>query len=436
MNPETLSLIAALGFLIPLLAAGVQIGVVLALSAALGSIVYTGSWASGPGLLLIQSVDVTSAYTFMVIPMFIAMGTIAGRAQITSDLFAAFYRWIGHVPGGVAVATVGTCAGMAAITGSSLASSAAMAKIAMPELRRLGYNERLSAGTISMGGTLAIMIPPSITLVLYGIIAEQSIGQMLIAGVIPGLLTATFYAVKVYVRCRLKPELGPPGPRSDWNERFRSVLPVIPFSFIIAAIVLGILFGIWTPTESAAGGLILVIAMALVRRSLSVQSLYDALSDAVVVSASVMLVVIGSLMFGNFIALNGAAEGIKDGIINLQLAPFSLFLLLIVIYLVLGCFLEATSILALTVPIVLPVVIDMGWNPIWFGVVLVSLMEIASVTPPVGLNLFVMKATLPELSLSTIFLGAAPFWAVNIVVLFLLYFQPQLALYLPDLMLR
>ena len=436
VDPATYSLIVAGFVLVPLMVAGVHIGAALGLAGVVGSAVFTGNWSTGLALPLLQSLDVTSSYTLMVIPLFIAMGTIAGHSGITSDLFGAFYRWIGHVPGGVAVATVGTCAGMSAITGSSLAVSAAMSRIALPELRRYRYADRLGLGAIAMGGTLAIMIPPSITLVLYAIFAEQSVGQMLIAGILPGLLTACLYVVLIVARCIVSPSLGPAADRFSWRERFASLPGVLPFIGIVLVIILGILFGVWTPTESAAAGLLMVLAMSIVRRRLNWGRLLAALTDAVLVSASVLMVVIGSLIFSNFIALNGYSEIVTDSIVALELGPLGLFCLFFGIYLVLGTIMEATSILALTVPLALPIALHVGWNPVWFGVVLVSLMEVAAVTPPVGLNLLMVKAAVPGIRLSTIYLGSAPFWIVNFAVIFLLYYWPDIALYLPNAMIR
>ena len=436
MDAMSYSLLLAALILLPLMFAGVNVGVALGLAGVVGSAVFTGNWRAGLGLPLIQSLDVASSYTLMVIPLFIAMGTIAGATGITTDLFAAFYRWIGRVPGGIAVATVGTCAGMASITGSSLAVSAAMAKIALPELRRYRYDDRLSLGAISMGGTLAIMIPPSITLVLYAIFADQSVGQMLIAGVLPGVLTALLYVALIVVRCGLRPNLGPKARAFTWAERWHSLPGVLPFFAIVAAIILGMLFGIWTPTESAGAGLLLVLAMGALRRRLTLRGLIDALTDAVIVSAAVMMVVIGSLIFSNFIALIGVSDILTEVIASLNLTPLALFTLFFLVYLILGMFLEATSILALTVPLALPIAVQTGWHPVWFGVVLVSLMEVAAVTPPVGLNLFVLKATVPDTTLTAIYTGAAPFWCMNFAVIYLLFLWPEIALYLPLAMVK
>jgi C4-dicarboxylate transporter DctM subunit len=431
MSAMSLSLLVAFSILAVLLAAGVQVGVVLALAAMAGSFVFTGNWSVGLALPLIQSLDVASSYSLMVIPLFIALGSIAEKTGVTGDLFIAFYRWVGHYRGGIGVATIATCAGMSAITGSSMAVSASMAKIALPELRRYNYDDKLSLGAIAMGGTLAIMIPPSITLVLYAIFAEQSVGQMLIAGVLPGFLITALYIFKIAIRCRITPTLGPAGPRFNWHDRLLAIGLVLPFVTIVLLIILGILFGIWTPSEAAAIGLVLVMIAGAMRRRLTISTVVQAAKEAISVSASIMLVVIGSMMISNFIALSGVNDILSSYVISLGLQPFMLFIVLVIIYFILGMFLEATSILALTVPLVLPIAVATGWHPVWFGVILVCMMEIAAVTPPVGLNLFVMKATVPDVTLAEIYEGAAPFWLVNILVVFILYFFPEIALVLP-----
>jgi tripartite ATP-independent transporter DctM subunit len=429
-----LSLIVSFSVLFGLLFAGVQIGVCLAVAGMVGTFIFLGTWTPGINMLLLQATDVAGSYTLMVIPMFIALGTLGAASGITTDLFNAFYRWIGRVPGGVAVATIGTCAGMASITGSSVAVTGAMCRIALPQLRAYHYSESLSVGAIAMGGTLAIMIPPSITFVLFGIFAQESIGKLLIAGLIPGLITASMFALLIVVRCTLDPTLGPRGPRFSWRERFASLPSVVPFFIIVAAILFGILLGIWTPVESGAGGTVLVLLLAIWRRSVTLRSLILAFKDAAAISASVLIIIIGSMVFANFLALNGFSDSIARTILDWQLSPLLLFGLFVLIYVVLGCVMEVTSILALTIPLVMPIVKSVGWDPIWFGVIVVFLMEVAAVTPPVGLNLYAIKGTAPDVPLLTIYRGAIPFWLVVVACIFLLYAFPSLALYLPSLM--
>ncbi|MEX2642050.1 MAG: TRAP transporter large permease [Acetobacterales bacterium] len=435
MDPTTLSLIVAGCVLVPLILLGVQIGVTLGLTGMAGIYVFTGgNWSAMLSQPFIQSMDVGMTYAFIVIPLFIALGTIAGQSGITYDLFNAFSRWVGHVPGGIAVATIGTSAGLASITGSSLGASAAMAKLAMPELRRYGYQDRLSAGAVTMGGTVAAMIPPSITMVLYGIFSETSIGKMLIAGILPGLMTCGLYAVMITGRCMVNPRLGPPGPRFGWRDRLRTIPPILPFFLIVFVVIGGILFGVWTPVESAAGGVVMVLLLAIARRQMTRRRLYFALTDAAIICASIQIIVVGSLIFSSFLVLSGFSQMATDFVIALNLSPLSLFLAIVLAYLVIGTMMEVASTLALTIPLVMPIVQAMGWDPVWFGVILVSVMEISAVTPPVGLSLYVVKATVPDLSLTDICLGALPFWLVNLAAIGILYAYPQIALILPSLM--
>lgn len=434
MDATTISVIVSFGLLIILFSAGVHIGATLAFAGVVGAVVFTGNWSSGLNMILLQTMDVSSSYTLMVIPLFIVLGTLASASGITTDLFTCFYRWFGRISGGVGVAVIATCAGMASITGSSVASASAMSKIAMPEFRRYKYDERLAVGAIATGGTLSIMIPPSITLVLFALFAEASVGKLLIAGILPGFLIAFLYAAVIYIRCRINPALGPVGTVFTWKERFESLPPILPFLSIVGSVLSGILLGVWTPVESAAVGAVLVILTGFLRRRLTVPVVFLACVDGVITSASVFLVVIGSLIFGQFLALNGFAEILADTIKSMNLSSLGLFLLLIGIYFILGCLMEVTSILALTVPLFMPLIATVGWNPIWFGVMVVSMMEVAAVTPPVGLNLYAVKAALPDVSLETIFKGATPFWMMNIIAIFIFYVFPEIVLYLPGKM--
>lgn len=419
--------------MLPLMFLGVHIGVALALGGLSGTYAFLGTWGPGINMLLLQSIDVSSSYTLMVIPLFIALGSLAAASGITTDLFTMFYRWFGWIRGGIAVATIGTCAGLASITGSSVASAAAMTKIALPELRRFGYDERLSVGTIAVGGTLSIMIPPSITMVLYAIFAEQSVGKMLVAGILPGLVLTLGYCLLIYSHCWIWPKHGPRGPAFTWRQRLESLPGIVPFLLILGAVIVGIMLGIWTPVEAAAVAVVLVGIMGFVRRRIGFRNVVQAATEAVVTSASVFTIVIGSMLFSNFLALNGMSPMLTDWIISLNLAPFALYLVLIGIYVILGMFMEVSSLMALTIPLVMPIVAAAKWDPIWFGVIITALMEVASVTPPVGMNLYAVKAQAPDVSIYSISMGAIPFWLVNIGVSFILYFLPGIALFLPNM---
>jgi tripartite ATP-independent transporter DctM subunit len=430
-----ISIIVAFVILFTLLFMGVQIGVCMATAGIVGAYLFTGSWLTGINMLRLQAIEISASYTLMVIPMFIILGSLGAVSGITTDLYTAFYRWLGRVPGGIAVATIGTCAGMGAITGSSVAVAAAMTRIALPHLRRYGYQENLSVGCVTMGGTLAIMIPPSVTFVLFGIFSEQSIGKLLIAGLLPGILLSTLFSVMIIGRCILNPKLGPRGPKFSWKERFDAIIMVIPFVSIVLAILIGILFGVWTPIESGAGGAILVVLLSIWRKSVNMRSLIRAFREGAILSSSILLVIIGAMTFGQFLALQGFTDMVVKFISSLGLSRFELFSVFVGIYVILGCVMEVTSILALTVPLVMPIVLGVGWDPIWFGVIVVFMMEIAAVTPPVGLNLYAVRAVDPSISLSSVFYGALPFWLVTVICVYIVYSFPQIALMLPRMML-
>ncbi len=424
----------SIGLVFVCLAWGVHIGIALGLPGAIGIAMIAGRPEAGLNTTFLVSLSVTSEYGFIVIPMFILMGHLAAATGIATDLFNAAYRWVGRFPGGLAVATIVTCAGMAAITGSGVAVASAMTRIALPEMRKYNYQDILSVGAVTVGGTLAIMIPPSVTFVLYSIFAEQSIGKLLISGIVPGLLTAGLYIICIVTRTLLQPSLAPKGPTFSWRDKAGSLPWVGPFAGIILTIIVGLLLGIWTPVEASAAGVVAVMVLGLVRRTLTARAILAAGVETAITSGSVMVVVIGAIIFSKFLALSGFNKALAEYVIGLDLSPHVLFSLLVLIYIILGMFLEATSILALTVPLFLPVVVAVGWSPIWFGVILVSLMEIAAVTPPVGLNLYAVKAGAPDVSIETISLASLPFWLCNIVAIYLMYLWPDMALWLPGLM--
>ena len=433
MDPANLSMMISVLLLFLLLFMGVNIGASLCLSGITGTFLFLGSWEPAFSVLLLQVFDVATSYPMMVIPLFVLMGAIASECGMTGDVFTLFYRLLGRVRGGVAIATVFTSAGMASISGSSVAVSSAMTRIALPELRRFDYNERLSVGAIASGGTLAIIIPPSIALVLFAIFAQQSVGKMLLAGIVPGLIIAVGYVIKIYLRCVIDPKLAPLGPKFTAKEKLEALPGVLPFFAVILAVILGILFGIWTPVESAAVAVILVAIIAFIRGRMTWSAFLIAAKNSVLISTSIFFVVIGSMVFGNYLALSGFSENIVNWISAYSLSSLQLFIAIIIVYMVLGMFMEGASILALTVPLVMPLVASAGWNPIWFGVVLVVLIEVAAVTPPVGLNLYAVKASSPGTSIGSIIVGCMPFWLINLGAICLFYFVPWFVLVLPNL---
>ena len=415
-----------------LLFLGAPVGPLLAFSAMAGLYLLTGSIQAATSLTLVTSFDVASSITYVVIPMFIFMGALASHTGIVRELFDAAYKMVGRFAGGLAVATCLASAAFGAVTGSSISSASAMTKVALPEMRKYGYSVRLSTGIIAVSGTFAMMLPPSLIMVFYGIVAQQSIGQLLIAGILPGLLSVLVFSVLILVRARLNPAIAPKGPSFPLRDVVCSSFRASPFILVLVVLIGGILIGVWTPTEASAAGVVVVAVIGFVKRKLTPRRFFNASVDAVVVSAAVLLLVMGSILFGRFLAMSGVTTNLTQMIVAAELSSFQLFLVLIVFYIALGTFLEGISILALTVPIVMPIVIATGWDPIWFGVILVKLVEIGAVTPPVGLNLYAVKSVAPEVKTSDIFRGAVPFWLADIGVLFLLFFVPQIALFLPS----
>lgn len=422
------------GGVLVLLALGVPIGVVLGLAGVAGIIGLIGDIGPGVALAGLIPIGVTSTYSYIVVPMFLLMGALASATGLSGEIFDAAYKNLGRLPGGLAVATAFASAGFGAVTGSSVAATMAMGKLALPEMRKFNYKPVLSAGVIASSGTFAMMIPPSIMLVVYAIFTDQSVGKMLLAGAIPGLITAVVYSLQIMLRVLKNPSLGPRGQAFHWKDKIVSLKSVIPFLIVLLAILAGILFGLWTPTEAGAGGVLLVIAMGLIRRRMGGRALLEGIEEAVVASASVFVLVIGALLFSGFLALSGVTEQLTTHIVNLDISLLGLFLILMAFYILLGCILEGMSMMALTIPLVFPTILTLGWNPIWFGIIFVKLVEIAQVTPPVGLNLYVMKSVAPDIPIATIYLGCLPFWLCDVAVLTLLYFVPQLALWLPNMM--
>lgn len=415
-----------------LLVLGAPVGPLLALSSVFGLLIITGSFQAATSVLLATGFNVTSSVPYLVIPMFILMGTLASHTGIIRDLYDAAYKAVGRFAGGLAVATCLAAAAFGAVTGSSISATSAMGRVALPEMRRYKYRMSLSAGAIAASGTFAMMLPPSIVLVFYGIIAEQSIGRLLVAGIAPGLLTVVVYSVQILVRAYIDPSIGPRGPRFPFADTARASFRASPFLIVLVTLIGGILYGIWTPTEASAAGVAVVTLIGVAKRSLNLREIFAASVDAVVTSASVLLLVIGSLLFGKFLAFSGVTNLFTSWVIAAELTPLHLFVALLVFYIILGTFLEAISIMALTVPIILPIVLQAGWDPIWFGVILVKLIEIGAVTPPVGLNLYALKSVAPDVPTATIFRGAVPFWLCDVAILFILFLVPQIALFLPS----
>ena len=402
---------------------------------------YLVSWPAALAMVSNVTYETGLAYTLSVVPLFILMGNFVTRAGLSHELYAAANAFLGHRRGGLAMATVVACGGFSAVCGSSLATAATMARVAMPSMRKFGYSDSLAAGSIAAGGTLGILIPPSVILVLYGIMTEQNIGSLFMAGIVPGLLGIVLYMAAVRAATWINPESGPPGERVPWGERLvalRGVWGMLVLFFIVMG---GIYGGIFTPTEAAGIGASGAFLFALLRGTLTLPALGEILIQSVKTTAMIFSVLIGALMFSNFINMADLPTILTDWVRSMELSPLLILLCLIAVYLVLGCVLESLSMILLTVPVFYPMISELvfpGVPPhmvlIWFGIVVVVVTEISLITPPVGLNVFVLRGVLPDVSTSAIFKGVTPFWIADIVRLALLVFLPSIAIGLPMLM--
>jgi tripartite ATP-independent transporter DctM subunit len=371
-----------------------------------------------------------------VIPLFVLMGNFAAVSGMSADLFAAAYAWLGHRRGGLASATVLACAGFAALSGSSVASAITMGRVTLPEMRRYGYDPRLATGVVAAGGTLGILIPPSTVLVIYGILTEQSIGKLFLAGFLPGLLLTALFIVTVVIVCGVRPDFGPPGPRTAMPERWAALGRSAAFFVVLVMTIGGMYAGVFTVTEASAVGAGLTLAHAIWRRKLTRALLADALLQTVRTTAMVFLILIGAHIFSPFLAMSRIPVDLANALTGMALPPLMVLAVILVAYILLGMFLEGFAILVLTVPIVFPIMLALGYDPIWFGIFMVIVLEMGLISPPVGINVFVVKGVAEDVPMGQIFAGIMPFWAAMIVCVVLIIAFPQIALVLPSTMIR
>lgn len=388
------------------------------------------------GLSMVGQVAFTTVLNeeLSVIPLFVLMGGFIAISRLSDDLFNAANSMVGHLRGGLAMSTVIACAGFASVCGSSFATAATMSKVALPPMRRYGYSDRLAAGAIASGATLGIMIPPSVPLLLYGFMTRTDVGKLFIAGVLPGLLGGLLYMGAVAWTTWRNPQDGPPGARSDARTRLKALNNIWGVIALFTFIIGGIYAGIFTPTEAAGVGAFAGFLFALARKSLTWSSLRSVLLDSAKTTATIFVLLIGALVFSNYVDMAGVPKALGNWVGGGEHSPVVVILLIIVIYLVLGCLLDSMSMLFLTVPVFYPIVAGMGYDLVWFGILVVTLVEIALITPPVGLNVFVLHQVQPDIPTRTIFRGVMPFVAADAVRVALLVAFPVIALWLPGFM--
>jgi len=402
----------------------------------IGFVGFTLVRSLGPALYLVGNVPYTwgSTYTMVVIPLFVLMGQFAYNSGISEDLYKTAYNWVGNQPGGVALATTLACAGFAACTGSSLASAATMGTIAIPEMRKFNYSDQLATGCVAAGGTLGILIPPSVIFIVYGILTGVSIGKLFIAGILPGILICGFFLVLIYVMCRTNPRLGPRGPSFSFREKLSSLWGVWGMLALFIVIIGGIYLGVFTPSEAGAAGAFGALLIILAKRRLTWFTLWSAVTGTVRTTAMIFMILIGAQVFNTFLALSGIPTMMASGLGNLPISPYAILIIILLMYVPLGMMMDGLPMILLTLPTIFPIVAGLGFNPIWFGVLICVMCELANITPPMGMNLYIIKGVSETASIGDVIKGAVPFAITLLVCLSILIAVPPISLFLPGLM--
>jgi len=374
-----------------------------------------------------------SHYTFSVIPLFVLMGEFCFYSGIGRDLYDMAYKWVGHLPGGLSMGTVGACGGFAAVCGDSMATAVTMGTVAIPEMQRYHYDPKLAVGCVAAGGTLGVLIPPSLAFILYALLADQSIAMLFIAGILPGILLILLFMASIYLRARRNPELGPPGPKTTMKEKISSLKGVWATLVLFAIVIGGMYIGVFTPTEGGGIGAFGAFIIGVARRRLDRHGILSSLLEAGKISAVCIGILLGAQVFGVFMAASKLPMELANYVTTLPVSPLLILIAILVIYLLLGCLMPAIPMLILTVPIFYPVVTGMGYDPIWFGVIMVLMFEMAVITPPMGINVLALQTVTQDISLSDMFRGVIPFLLAMIFCVGLLIIFPGIALFLPSL---
>ena len=433
MSPELVGIIGIAALLV-LLALRMSVGLSMLLVGLVGYCYLTNVQA-GLTKLGVDPYATASSYSLSVVPVFILMGMFLSYGGLGRDLYEAVDAWLGHLRGGMAMATIGACAAFAAVSGSTTATAATMATVALPEMRRHRYKDSLAAACVAAGGTLGILIPPSVILVLYGILTLEPIGKLLIAGILPGLLQAFLFMLAIYLQVRRNPGLAPLRPQTaSFRERMRSLRVVWPVLALFLLVMGGIYLGVFTPTEAGGVGAFGALIFALIAGHLRWRSFVDALDQTARTTAMIFLIVIGAIVFGHFLAITKIPMELTNYIAALGVSRYLILAAILLLYLALGCFMEGIAILVLTMPIIYPVIINLGFSGVWFGVIMVIMLNIGLVTPPVGLNVYITAGAVRDIPLEVIFRGVIPLWLAMIACAALLVAFPQIATFLPSFM--
>ncbi|HZM34589.1 MAG TPA: TRAP transporter large permease [Burkholderiales bacterium] len=432
MDPFSTGIVGVVA-LVVMVFVGVRVYIAAAAVGLVGLVALIG-WDAGAGMAGTIPHSKTVSYTLSVLPMFILIGFLAFHAGLTEKLFDAATKWLGWVPGGLAVATVMAATGFAAVSGASTATAAVFSRVAVPNMLKAGYDKRLAAGVVAAGGTLATLIPPSAILVIYAIIVEESVGRLLVAGFLPGIVSALIYGGLIVLMASFRPNLGRPIRGFTWRQRWRSVPGTFPIVAVVVIIFSAMYFGWATPTEAGALGAFVVFALALLH-GMRWLGLKEALLESAKLTVMIFSIIWGVLIFVRFLGFAGLPEAFARWVVSLDVPPVVVMICILLFYVVLGMFMDAIGMLLLTLPVVYPAVIALGYDPIWFGIVVVKMAEICLITPPIGLNCFVVNGVRPDIPLTTVFRGIFPFFIADVVTVGVFLAFPEIILWVPRMML-
>ena len=431
MSPETTG-IAGIVLLLFLFLLRMPVAFAMAFAGFIG-FAYLSGIESAFTLLAHDIFETLSSYPLSVIPLFILMGSFAFASGISQRLYTTSYTWVGQLKGGLTVATVIACSGFAAICGSTAATAATMGKIALPEMKKYGYDDELATGTVAAAGTLGILIPPSTVLIVYGILTEESIGKLFVAGILPGFLLSLFFIATVIVLCLRNPDIGPPGPQTTWKQKLRATTGIIEAVLLFLLTIGGLFLGWFSPTQAGAIGAFGALAIGVMRRRLRLKIAIEAAKDGLRTACMVLFIITGATVFGHFLAISNIPFVLAEWVGGLPIPPIAVMAVMIFIYFIGGFFMDSMALIVVTIPIFFPVVMKLGFDPIWFGVIIVLVGEMGVITPPVGVNVFVIKGIAPDIPLRRIFRGILPFLVALIILTVLMTVFPKIATFLPGL---
>jgi C4-dicarboxylate transporter DctM subunit len=431
MNPFYIGIIG-IAIMILMLFLGVHIGVAMSLVGLCG-VFYLTSLKAGLPVIATVFYSNMASYMMSVVPLFVGMGILCSYSGMSKGLYSTAYKWVGSFRGGLSVATIAACAGFAAVSGTSVGTAATIGTIALPEMKKYNYDDKLATGCVAAGGTLGILIPPSTIFIIYGLLTEQSIGKLFVAGILPGILLSLLFIITIFLITRKDSLLGPPGPKTSLREKITSLKDVWPVLILFLIVIGGLYAGIFTPTEAGGMGAFLALLIGIITKNMNWRNLRKAFLEATHTTAMIFLILIGAMIFNVFMAVSQFPTELSNFLSGLDVNRYIIFSGIVCIYLILGCLMDSFAMLVLTIPVFYPITKGLGFDPIWFGVIIVIMMEQGLITPPVGLNVYVISGLVKDVPMGTIFRGIFPFWIAMIVCVLILTIFPQIALFLVNL---